>query len=1138
MKRPRITVGFLLGSGMLFLNSCGLSVESDSQDVTGDLSLAAWSASTTQIDANVGFVVDQKIAVEPDGGGTAMAVWAELDPNNLDTNGNIYPIYRLYARRYNAGWGAATLIDTNTGYSAWSPRVAMDDAGNAIAVWQQFDGTRGRVYARRFAGGAWQAADVGCPGGNPDATGNDGICLVDNAANLGAFNPDIAIERDGGGTAMVAWEQYTSGTFSWSQSMGGIAESVRSLYAYNGVVYAGGGDDAISTFNAGVRFEWDGDIWAGPAWVKSKEGTDPDAGPNDYERVNAFMAYNGFLYAGMGNSAGIDGDLYICRPNAATPAPTAKTTIATACESDISSAGEYVINATEWFLARDAVAAAPDTSTYEEVLSFGVFDNRLYAGMGNGAGDGDVLVCNPGTGGDAGQCDVAADWTSSYDGTTAGYEELTAMATFTSGGVSRLYMGMGSTATTDGDIFYCTRAPGAGQCAGADWVLSFDSNNTAGRNYDRVFALAEFNGFLYAAAGRSLAGTGGDILVCNPNGSTANNICDVQAEWSVSRAGAPTYEEVRALAVFSRPVSEGGDRLYAGMGNSAGDGDVWICNPAATGGATVCESADWSLAQDLQPPAGRTDVYETVFSLLAMDTDGDGFHDRLYTGTGSTTIADPTRAVAPTVYDGDIHVYSKNHWRVQARRLTGGIAAGTWGAATVIDPSTGDAGRPRVAMDDLGNAIASFVNLPKGDCMAINDDTEYNPGEQGSNFNERFSPFTECQDDRLFVNRFLASSGLWNNPGPLDITPTFGLVPVYAGTATGTNQGWGPCFELNLGNPAANNNHDGDSVNNVKSRACVDIGEIDLSMDRPGNAIVVTKTVDWAVPEENIFLTGPRGSYVDENDTFNWQEIRLHARRYQMAADQACDTVVTGNPGAAPCWGPNDVLARYSFSVYPSAAEGAADTVANNCGVANNFVNTNDATENLATGGILATSIMNCDLASPRVAIEPDGGKTIVVVAERYSSPTNLASAAVRDLVAFRFTTGFVWQRLTATPNTWPNVVTTGTAFDDPDAMAAIDANANPAFLGQLQMDNPGNAVVVWAQSDGTKWRIYSRSYAPASGWDPATQFVDNNINAHDHYYQPVLGMAHPGGANSAWALFNGFSKTGFVNRLYAVQGP
>jgi hypothetical protein len=44
-------------------------------------------------------------------------------------------------------WRTAQLIETD---DAGSPQVAADAAGNALAVWQQSDGTRISIWANRY----------------------------------------------------------------------------------------------------------------------------------------------------------------------------------------------------------------------------------------------------------------------------------------------------------------------------------------------------------------------------------------------------------------------------------------------------------------------------------------------------------------------------------------------------------------------------------------------------------------------------------------------------------------------------------------------------------------------------------------------------------------------------------------------------------------------------------------------------------------------------------------------------------------------------------------------------------------------------------------------------------------------------
>src|SRR5512141_2873767 len=56
-------------------------------------------------------------------------------------------------------WGTATLIETNNAGPAHVPQVAVDGSGNALAVWQQHDGTRYNLWSNRYTAGAgWGGA--------------------------------------------------------------------------------------------------------------------------------------------------------------------------------------------------------------------------------------------------------------------------------------------------------------------------------------------------------------------------------------------------------------------------------------------------------------------------------------------------------------------------------------------------------------------------------------------------------------------------------------------------------------------------------------------------------------------------------------------------------------------------------------------------------------------------------------------------------------------------------------------------------------------------------------------------------------------------------------------------------------------
>lgn len=127
--------------------------------------------------------------------GTAFLVWTQA-VNDGD------PL-QIWARRrpdsdaLNA-WEAPLPLNVATGGHARSPRVAVDDAGNAIAVWQQEDGAASADhsiwYSRYLAGAAgWQQAQP------LETAGGD------------ARSPRIAMTP--AGEAFAVWRQRESGSF-------------------------------------------------------------------------------------------------------------------------------------------------------------------------------------------------------------------------------------------------------------------------------------------------------------------------------------------------------------------------------------------------------------------------------------------------------------------------------------------------------------------------------------------------------------------------------------------------------------------------------------------------------------------------------------------------------------------------------------------------------------------------------------------------------------------------------------------------------------------------------------------------------------------------------------------------------------
>lgn len=136
------------------------------------------------------------------GNGNAFAVWTD-QATGVNT---------IWANRYvvGTGWTTPAIIQSTTAaHQSFVPQVACDSLGNAIAVWQQFDGTTSttNIYANRYVAGAGWGQDT----------------LLETSNTINASNPQI--DMDGSGNAIAVWGQgaifynkYVSGT-GWGSAV-------------------------------------------------------------------------------------------------------------------------------------------------------------------------------------------------------------------------------------------------------------------------------------------------------------------------------------------------------------------------------------------------------------------------------------------------------------------------------------------------------------------------------------------------------------------------------------------------------------------------------------------------------------------------------------------------------------------------------------------------------------------------------------------------------------------------------------------------------------------------------------------------------------------------------------------------------
>jgi hypothetical protein len=135
---------------------------------------------TEHIEYNNGKLADDpQVTIDTDG--NAIAIWQQFDGTHTS----------IYANRFGAlfGWGTAELIETNNNGDASLAQIAIDGNGNAIAVWKQFNGSYNNIWSNRYyAESGWDIV----PG--PVAQKKD------------AASPQIALGTNG--NAMAIWSQY------------------------------------------------------------------------------------------------------------------------------------------------------------------------------------------------------------------------------------------------------------------------------------------------------------------------------------------------------------------------------------------------------------------------------------------------------------------------------------------------------------------------------------------------------------------------------------------------------------------------------------------------------------------------------------------------------------------------------------------------------------------------------------------------------------------------------------------------------------------------------------------------------------------------------------------------------------------
>ncbi|MBI3597100.1 MAG: hypothetical protein HY203_08120 [Nitrospirae bacterium] len=1141
----------------------------------------AWAPQSTPLDSGAVFDVTPQLAVQPNGGGGAVAVW--IKRVDLDPADSLPAVYHLYATHLTSGVPDATdsacpaggfpfgnpdatgndgvcVIDTGSAqYDAWSPKVSMDNNGDAIVVWQQHDGTAQRVYARRFTGGSWGALQQL----------NDSIEFT----NFDAADPAIALEPDptnngapddGVGSAMAAWSQYNEK--DWVQVFNSDLTSTNEIVPTNATgtnwtgptnvfssdnvyaVYNNTSQDDLCATGFGFGFPTTENI---RGIIVSVEGNGTSATPADRQYriglTKSGCTLDGTRKTGIQMNQTTDtvtntGNSYDLWGTTWTPADINASSFGVLISDNDATAQPLNIDKITVTIVTDSSPQCQSGVDHEcaSVNATAVYNGQLYAGLGNSFnGSSDVYVYDPGSN----------RWSYSFNDGDAvnGYPQVISMAVYN----GKLYVGLG-------DIFGNNRGD-IRVFDGTTWTTLITNNltcapvpcaNTGGpAAYDSVRSMAVYNNQLYIGMGSSSNGDG-DVWRC-----TSCDGSDWQKIWDSTVAfTADFYGSVDAMTVYQCPTCSS-PQLYIGMGSlfsSQGTADVLRC--------TQCDGTDW--AKVLDNPT--TSPYKSVSSLAVHNGQlyiGYGYDLSATTGTGDIRRCTKCDGSDWSGLVFDASTYAENYEAVVSMISYNGLLYIGLGATgqTSGTPGHGDIKRCRVcdgtdwtnSRNDAatyesvhtfavynGDLYAGFGNsiLRDGDifkfaagwqtvarrfvngvgwdtldttvCPAgsgVNDGICYISGLAGTSVQPTEAPRVAMDNAGRAVAAFVQMVRQANCITGTDPTDTLTIACIDSTLQANlfNAASWSSPIDLDpgLSSVAAASQlicFENGILGGTSTDACVNVIEYDLSVSPAGQAALLIKTA-WK-SNEDFELTNPPPQGCGDNRLGNNTNCIPNGNAFEDYMGQA---IVARQYTMGAAWNVgNWPLTRLANFGYANGTNFGTGPFPAGC--------PSSAT---IDGGRV---ILNCRFDNPRIA-PAAAGTTVVAVYESYNGTNN-------DILAHRYD-GATW-----------------------GAFSTVDAGGGDAHAPQIAMDNSGDGVAVWTQNDGAKFRIYSNCYAPAAGigtcgnvvstgWQGAAN-VDGDVGSESAYYSPVVGLPGPGGAGSALSLFLGWSLLDNSTRLYYATGP
>lgn len=341
----------------------------------------------------------------------------------------------------NKSWGYRGLQTVEVMHAAGEKLYAgtgLSSSGNAL-VWE-YDGTTWSLIGGQAVNSSWA---INTYETITSMISHQGELYV----GLGSTANDAEVwHYDNGSWVQIGGDSLNSG---WTTNF----EEVNSLATLDGILYAGLGNSA----NDAEVWSWNGESW-------TKIGGDSlnSGWTTNYDRVRSLGVYRGELYAGLGATAGeaevwrwngsswnkVGGDSVNSSWDAVnyeyvdSMIPfNDKLYVGLGITTDDAEVWEY--DGTNWTkVGGDDVNESWTAGTYERVRTLVGYNGALFAGLGNGTGDGEIWRYRDGV-----WVKIAGNSTNSSWGNTI--EEVTSFSPFN----GKLYAGVGNTANVDAQVW-------------------------------------------------------------------------------------------------------------------------------------------------------------------------------------------------------------------------------------------------------------------------------------------------------------------------------------------------------------------------------------------------------------------------------------------------------------------------------------------------------------------------------------------------------------------------------------------------------------------------------------------------------------------------------------------------------------